>query len=202
MTEKELADELEYQMRKFGAKDRAFPSIVAAGPRAALPHAVPTDGPIGEQTSLLIDWGAQENLYRSDLTRVLTFGRPPAKFRKIYETVLEAQMATIGAIQPGMTGGEADAVARGVITKAGFGKRFEHGTGHGLGLDVHEGPRLGKGCQTVLKPGMVVTVEPGIYLPGWGGVRIEDDVLITRTGCEVLSSYPKGWDDTISEIVT
>jgi Xaa-Pro aminopeptidase len=195
MTEKDLADELEYRMRRFGAIDRAFASIVAAGPRAALPHAVPTDEPVGRHSSLLIDWGACERLYNSDLTRVLIIGRAPVKFRKIYNLVLEAQLAAIDAVRPGVTGGEVDSVARDIITKAGYGKQFEHGTGHGLGLEVHEGPRVSKGSDRELKPGMVITIEPGIYLPGWGGVRIEDDVLVTRTGHEVLTSHPKEWGD-------
>ena len=181
-TEKEVAAELEYQMRLFGARGYAFPSIVAAGPRAALPHAIPTDARVGDHDFILFDWGACEDLYRSDLTRVLHIGKISPKYRRIYQIVLEAQMAAIDAIRPGMTCGEVDDVARKIITKAGYGKYFGHGLGHGLGLDVHESPRLAVGDETVLKPGMLVTVEPGIYLPEWGGIRIEDDVLVTRSG--------------------
>lgn len=198
-TEKEVAAELEYQMRLFGARGYAFTSIVAAGPRAALPHAIPTDATIGEHDFILFDWGACEDLYRSDLTRVLHLGKISPKYRRIYQIVLEAQMAAIAAIRPGMTCGEVDSVARKIITKAGYGKYFGHGLGHGLGLDVHESPRLAVGDNTLLKPGMIVTVEPGIYLPEWGGIRIEDDVLVTRTGVEVLSAdVPKGIEENVA----
>jgi len=191
MTEKEAADELEHQLRLFGAKDAAFPSIVAVGPRAALPHATPTGKRIGEADFVLVDWGASEGLYRSDLTRVLVTGRISPKFERIYQVVLEGQTRAIAAIRPGVSAHDVDNVARTVIAKAGFGPRFRHGLGHGLGLLVHEAPRLAVKNPTILKPGMVVTVEPGIYLPGWGGVRIEDDVLVTRTGHEVLTHAPK-----------
>lgn len=191
MTEKEAADELEHQCRLFGAKDAAFPTIVAVGPRAALPHATPSKRLIGESGFVLVDWGANEGLYRSDLTRVLVTGRILPKFERIYRVVLEAQTRAIAAIRPGVSAHDVDNVARSIIAKAGFGRRFRHGTGHGLGLLVHEAPRLAVKSQTVLKPGMVVTVEPGIYLPGWGGVRIEDDILVTRTGHEVLTHAPK-----------
>lgn len=197
-TEKEIAAELEYQMRLFGARGFAFPSIVAAGPRAALPHAIPTDAKIGDHDFILFDWGACEDLYRSDLTRVVHLGKISPKYRRIYKIVLEAQVAAIEAIRPGKTCAEIDAVARKIITKAGYGKQFGHGLGHGLGLDVHESPRLAVGDETVLKPGMLVTVEPGIYLPGWGGIRIEDDVLVTRSGVEVLSAdVPKGIEENV-----
>lgn len=197
MTEKQAADDLEYQMRLFGAKDAAFPSIVAVGPRAALPHATPTAKKIGEDDFVLVDWGANEGLYRSDLTRVLVTGRISPKLERVYRVVLEAQIQAIAAIRPGVVAHDVDQVARTVIAKAGFGQRFRHGLGHGLGLLVHEGPRLAVRDQTVLRPGMVVTVEPGIYLPGWGGVRIEDDVLVTRSGCEVLTHVPKSLEDAI-----
>ncbi|MGD9128506.1 MAG: Xaa-Pro peptidase family protein [Planctomycetia bacterium] len=187
-TEKEVAAELEYQMRLFGARGFAFPSIVAAGPRAALPHAVPTDAPVGDQDFILFDWGACEDLYRSDLTRVLHLGKISPKYRKIYGIVLKAQVAATKAIRPGIKCCDVDAVARKIIAKAGYGKYFGHGLGHGLGLDVHEAPRLAVGDETILEPGMIVTVEPGIYLPDWGGIRIEDDVLVTRSGYEVLSA--------------
>jgi Xaa-Pro aminopeptidase len=198
MTEKEAADELEHQFRLFGAKDAAFPTIVAVGPRAALPHATPSSQRrIGEADFVLIDWGANEGLYRSDLTRVLVTGRISPKFERIYQVVLAAQNQAIAAIRPGVVAHNVDNVARSMIAKAGFGRQFRHGLGHGLGLFVHESPRLAVKNQTVLKPGMVVTVEPGIYLPGWGGIRIEDDVLVTRTGHEVLTHVPKRLEDVV-----
>ena len=195
MTEREVAAELEYQARRFGAYSLSFPPIVAVGPRAALPHATPGSPTIGSHDFTLIDWGSHTGLYMSDLTRVLVVGKISPKLRKIYGVVLKAQLAAIDAIRPGRTCHEVDNVARRIITKAGFGKQFGHGLGHGLGLEIHEAPRLAKNQELELKPGMIVTVEPGIYLPGWGGVRIEDDVLVTRNGCEVLSDVPKELDD-------
>jgi Xaa-Pro aminopeptidase len=197
MTEKEAGDELEHQFRLFGAKDAAFPSIVAVGPRGALPHAVPTKKRIGEDDFVLFDWGANEGLYRSDLTRVLVTGKISPKFERVYRVVLEAQLRAIAAVRPGVAAHKVDSVARDYIAKAGFGRRFRHGLGHGLGLMVHEEPRLAVKSQTILRPGMVVTVEPGIYLPGWGGVRIEDDVLVTRSGHEVLTHLPKQLEDVV-----
>ena len=196
-TEKQLVDELARQMRLFGAKDCSFPSIAAVGPRAALPHAVAGSKRVEEGEILLVDWGADEGLYKSDLTRVLVMGRISPKLRRVYGVVLEAQAQAIAAVRPGVTGHDVDAVAREFIAKAGFGRCFGHGLGHGLGLDIHEAPRLAANITTVLKPGMVVTVEPGIYLPGWGGVRIEDDVLVTRGGCEVLTNVPKQLDEVV-----
>ena len=191
MTEKNVHDQMEYQVRLFGGKCCSFPPIVAAGPRAALPHAQPTDEPIGEHDFLLIDWGAQGRLYTSDLTRVLVTGKISPKLERIYGVVLKAQLQAMAAIKPGVSLGDVDSAARSVIAKAGFGKNFGHGLGHGIGLEIHESPRLAAGQSACLQAGMVVTVEPGIYLPGWGGVRIEDDVLVTRSGHEVLSSVPK-----------
>ncbi|MBN2295092.1 MAG: aminopeptidase P family protein [Pirellulales bacterium] len=196
-TEKQVADELEYQMRQFGAKSIAFPSIVAVGPRAALPHATPGDSQIGDSNHLLVDWGANEGQYNGDLTRVLLTGKISPKLERMYRVVLEAQRQGIEAVRPGAVAEDVDRVARKVIDEAGFGRYFGHGLGHGLGLDVHESPRLGVSSKTVLKPGMIVTVEPGIYLPGWGGVRIEDDVLVTRSGHEVLSDVPKSFEESI-----
>jgi Xaa-Pro aminopeptidase len=197
MTEKQAADELEHQFRLFGGKTASFPSIVAVGPRAALPHATPTRTLIGDDDFVLVDWGVNEGLYCSDLTRVLITGKVSPRLEKIYNVVLEAQTRAIAAIRPGAVAQDVDDVARSFITKAGFGRRFRHGLGHGLGLLVHENPRLAVKSQTVLQPGMVVTVEPGIYLPGWGGVRIEDDVLVTRSGHEVLTSAPKRLEDAV-----
>lgn len=197
LTEKEVAAQLENQLRLFGAKGASFPPIVAVGARAALPHARPTDGKIGGDDFVLVDWGADAGLYKSDLTRVLVTGRISAKLERVYRVVLKAQAESIAAIRPGVTCHEVDAVARRVISKAGYGKNFGHGLGHGIGLDIHEGPRLASNNHQPLKPGMVVTVEPGVYLPGWGGVRIEDDVLVTRTGHEVLTSVPKQLEEMV-----
>jgi len=196
-TEKQVADALENEMRGFGAKGCAFPSIVAVGARAALPHATPGTRTIGSADFVLFDWGADGGLYRSDLTRVLVTGRISPKLERIYRVVLTAQLKAIAAIRPGAELKKVDRVARQWIAKAGFGRHFGHGLGHGIGLQVHEAPRLAADAQGVLKPGMVVTVEPGIYLPGWGGVRIEDDVLVTRTGHEVLTTAPKQWEDVV-----
>ncbi len=196
-TERDVANELEHQMRRFGARAAAFPSIVAVGPRAALPHASPGQQKIGAADFTLIDWGADGRLYRSDLTRVLVTGRISPKLERIYRVVLKAQLKAIAAIRPGAVAADVDRIARNVIAEAGFGRYFGHGLGHGLGLQVHEAPRLTANSRTVLKPGMVVTVEPGIYLPGWGGVRIEDDVLVTRAGHEVLTGAPKQLEEML-----
>jgi Xaa-Pro aminopeptidase len=158
---------------------------------------VPHECLIQDSNILLVDWGARANLYRSDLTRVLVTGKISPKLERIYRVVLNAQIRAIEAIRPGVTGQEIDGIAREAIAAAGFGRYFGHGLGHGIGLDIHELPRLATTSSTVLKPGMVTTVEPGIYIPGWGGVRIEDDVLVTRDGHEVLTSVPK----TLEEMV-
>jgi Xaa-Pro aminopeptidase len=196
-TEKQVADELEHQMRMFGAKTSGFASIVAVGARAALPHARPGTRPIGSAELLLIDWGAESGLYRSDLTRVLLPARISPKLERVYRVVLKAQLEGIAAIRPGVACKDVDRAARRVIEKAGYGRYFKHGLGHGFGLQIHEAPRLAPNTPGVLRPGMVVTVEPGIYFPGWGGVRIEDDVLVTRTGHEVLTSVPKQLEDVV-----
>jgi Xaa-Pro aminopeptidase len=194
-TEKEVADELENQTRLYGGKCCSFPPIVAVGPRAALPHARPTDALIGADGFVLVDWGAFAGHYCSDLTRVLVTGKISPKLERIYRVVLSAQEQAIAAIRPGRTGHDVDQVARSIISKAGFGKQFGHGLGHGIGLEIHEAPRLAAKIDLKLEPGMVVTVEPGIYLPGFGGVRIEDDVLVTKDGGEVLTTVPKQWED-------
>jgi len=196
-TEKEVSDEMELQLRQFGAKGSSFPTIVAAGARAALPHATASDRLIGSSDFVLVDWGADLGLYKSDLTRVLVTGRISPKLERVYGVVLSAQRKAIAAIGPGAVAGEVDSVARGVISDAGLGRHFGHGLGHGLGLQVHEAPRLGTNSRVRLKPGMVVTVEPGVYLPGWGGVRIEDDVLVTRSGHRVLGSLPKELEEVV-----
>ena len=195
MSELEAAHDLEHSMRRFGATGAGFPPIVAIGQRAALPHARPTHMTMAEADFLLVDWGAaSDDGYRSDLTRILVTGKISTKLERIYGVVLKAQLRGIQAIRPGVHGCDVDKAARKVIEQAGFGKRFGHSLGHGIGLNIHEGPSLAPTSETELKPGMVVTVEPGIYIPGWGGVRIEDDILVTRDGCEVLTSVPKEFE--------
>jgi Xaa-Pro aminopeptidase len=191
-TELEVAHDLEHAMRGVGARGASFPVIVAAGSRSALPHARPTTAVIGDQDFVLIDWGATSaGGYRSDLTRVVPLTRVSSKLNTVYGVVSKAQAAAIAAIRPGVECRKIDAIARNLIADAGFGKFFGHGLGHGVGLDIHELPRLNVQSQTVLEPGMVVTVEPGIYLEGWGGVRLEDDVLVTPDGHEILTSVPR-----------
>jgi Xaa-Pro aminopeptidase len=197
-TEKEVADELEHQIRLFGGTCSSFPSIIGVGPRAALPHGRPTrETRIGDADFVLIDWGARGKLYNSDLTRVLTTGKLSPKLQRVYGVVLSAQQAAIDSIRPGVRMKDVDAAARNIISQAGFGERFGHSLGHGIGLCVHEAPRLAPDQDSPLKAGMVVTVEPGIYLPGWGGVRIEDDILVTKDGHEVLTSAAKQIEECI-----
>ncbi len=200
-TERDISNEIERLTRALGGSACAFKPIVAVGPRAALPHAVPGGSRIGSSSFVLIDWGATVGGYRSDLTRVLLTSKIPAKFVKAYEAVLAAQSAAIAAMKPGVMVSEIDRVAREVISAAGMGTRFNHGLGHGIGLDIHEAPRLGKNYDRPLESGMVVTVEPGVYFPGWGGVRLEDDVLITSSGCELLSSLPRGMQDNCVDLL-
>lgn len=190
-SEKQLADDLEAALRRFGASCSSFTPIIAAGPRSALPHARPSEAAIGGHELILLDWGARNGLYVSDLTRIWVTGRISPKLERVYRVVSEANRAAIAAIRPGVTAKEVDAVARGVIHDAGFGAHFTHGLGHGIGLEVHEEPRLSATNNQPLAPGMVLTIEPGIYFPGWGGIRLEDDVLVTKTGAEVLSTLPK-----------
>jgi len=190
-TETEVAAELEYRMRLHGAEGAAFETIVAAGAHAAMPHYRPGAARIRPGDFVLIDWGAVVGGYCSDLTRVVFTGRIPPRIARIYEVVLRAQSAGVRALRPGATCGDADAAARDVIAEAGHAEAFAHGLGHGLGLEVHESPRLGRGVKQALAAGMVVTVEPGIYLPGTGGVRIEDDVLVVPGGRRRLSRLPR-----------
>lgn len=191
ISESEIAALLEYEMKRRGAQGPSFPTIVAEGANAALPHATPGRRRLKANSLILIDWGAYFDHYCSDLTRVLFMGKIPSRLKRVYTIVLEAQEKAIAAIAPGKTTGEIDQVARDHITRAGFGKQFSHGLGHGVGLDIHEAPGLRPGRKERLQPGMVVTVEPGIYLRGVGGVRIEDDVLVTSSGHEVLTHLDK-----------
>jgi Xaa-Pro aminopeptidase len=189
-TEREIAARLEYEMKSLGAQGPSFPTIVACGANSSLPHYEVGDGVFTEESVLLVDWGAQVGWYCSDLTRVIWPPQPPRELVDIFRVVQAAHDEAIAAARPGMTAHELDRVARRVIVDAGYGKQFNHATGHGLGLAVHEVPRVGAGTKVELKPGMIITVEPGIYLPGIGGVRIEDDILITEDGHQVLSSLP------------
>ncbi|QGJ70051.1 Xaa-Pro aminopeptidase [Planctomycetales bacterium 10988] len=193
-TEKEVADIIEYQVRLFGGSCTSFPPIVAAGPQSALPHATPTSMKLGESPFILFDWGARVDGYCSDMTRMVFTDRVPKKMEKIYKIVLEAHEKAVAAIKPGIDTDEVDHIARKHITDAGFGEAFGHSLGHGIGLQIHEGPTLSKRRSQELKPGMIVTVEPGIYLPGSCGVRIEDDILVTRKGHENLTSLPKSFE--------
>jgi Xaa-Pro aminopeptidase len=197
-SEKELADALEGYLRKCGASAAAFSPIVAVGGRSALPHARPTiESKVGDADFLLVDWGSSAGPYKSDLTRVLVTGKVTPKFEKVYRTVLKAQEAGIAALKPGAKACDVDTAARSVIEEAGLGRFFTHGLGHGVGLDIHENPFFRKSSESTLKSGMVVTIEPGVYLPDWGGIRIEDDVLITPEGPEVLSHVPKSLEEAI-----
>lgn len=194
-TEVETAWELERVVRKFGGAGMSFPPIVAVGDRAALPHYRPQSFAVKQAPLLLIDWGAQTSSgYKSDITRTLFTGKPTKQLATVYNTVLKAQQRAIQAIRPGRKCSAIDAQARDYIDQAGFGKYFGHGLGHGIGLEIHEQPRFSPASDAQLEPGMIVTVEPGIYLPGRGGVRIEDDVLVTEEGYEVLSSLPKDFE--------
>jgi Xaa-Pro aminopeptidase len=190
-TEKDLSDAMEMCVRRAGGRCTSFPTIAAAGERAALPHAPPTARKLDDAELLLVDWGASGRFYKSDLTRVLAARRISPKLQQVYTVVLTAQQQAIRSVRPGVKAHDVDAEARSVIAQEGFGEFFGHSLGHGIGLEVHEAPGLRQNNTTVLEAGMVVTVEPGIYLPGWGGVRIEDDVLVTPDGYEVLTSLPK-----------
>jgi len=190
-TEQSVAAELRHALvARCGAQDQAFETIVAEGPRGSLPHARPTAREIRRDSLVLVDWGARADFYHSDLTRVLALGKPPALYAKLVKLVRQAQLAALEQIRPGAPAAAADRAARRVIERAGYGPRFGHGLGHGVGLEVHEHPRVWARAAEKLEPGMVFTVEPGIYLPGRFGIRLEDDVLVTASGCEVLSAFP------------
>jgi Xaa-Pro aminopeptidase len=190
-TELEIAAELDYRMRKSGAEQPAFETIVASGPRSALPHARPTNRRLAEGDLLLADMGAFREGYASDMTRVAFLGKPPARVKQMYNAVLLAQLAALEAVREGVAAQSVDRAARQVLRNFKLDRQFVHSTGHGLGLEIHEAPRLGKRDRTVLQAGMAVTIEPGVYLQGFGGIRIEDTVAVTRTGCEVLTRAPK-----------
>ena len=202
MTELAFCATVEFEMKVRGASGPSFATMVATGPRSSVIHHQTGTVTIG-QGVLLVDWGAVADGYCSDMTRTFGLGGLPAKISEIYQIVLDAQLAAIEACRPGKACIEIDSIARDLITAAGYGERFGHGLGHGLGLNVHEAPYFSRhAADAILEPGMVMTVEPGIYLPGVGGVRIEDDVLITDAGCRVLTDYPKDLDSIMLEPIT
>jgi Xaa-Pro aminopeptidase len=189
--EREIAIELEYRMRLAGAEQVSFETIVAAGINTALPHATPGDRRIVDGDCIMIDYGAVWEGYHSDETCTAFVGHVDARQREVYELVRLAHDRAIRAIRAGVSCGEIDRLARSCLAEAGLDSHFSHGTGHGVGLDVHEAPRLAAGRQEILRAGMVVTVEPGVYLPGVWGIRIEDTVLVTEEGCDILTPTSK-----------
>jgi len=191
MRESELAAELDYRVRRQGAEGPAFETIVAGGPRTALPHARPTAAKLPENGTILVDMGAMLDGYASDMTRMLFLGNPAPRMKRMYAAVLEAQLAAINAVRPGVKAGTVDRAARRVLARHNLERAFVHSTGHGLGLEIHEPPRVGKKEKTVLEAGMVITIEPGVYLERIGGIRIEDTVVVTASGCEVLTPTSK-----------
>jgi Xaa-Pro aminopeptidase len=190
-TERDVAWRLRQLMHAHGADDLSFDTAIAAGPNGSLPHADPGDRVIETRTLVVADFGARIDGYCSDCTRTVATGDLPRELRRMYDVCLEAQQACVAQIRAGMTGVEADGIAREMITRAGYGDNFGHGLGHGVGLEVHEAPRLSTESRDTLEAGNVVTIEPGIYLPGVGGVRIEDLAVVTEDGVELLTSFPK-----------
>ncbi|MBL7201571.1 MAG: aminopeptidase P family protein [Anaerolineae bacterium] len=192
MTEVEVAWELESHMRLHGASATSFESIVGSGPNGAMPHATAGDRVIREGEPIVLDFGALVNGYCSDITRTISLGHGDDRYERTWRLVLEAQRAVEEQLRPGMNGKEADAIARDTFARAGHADRFGHGLGHGVGLAIHENPRMGRLAEdAILEPGMVLTVEPGLYYPGWGGVRIEDVVVVRDDGVQVLTQAAK-----------
>ena len=191
LTEREVAWRMEKAMREYGADSKSFDTIVARGPNSAMPHHRASDDIIQLGDQVVIDMGALRDGYCSDITRTIFVGDPDDKFNQIYDLVLSAQLIAIETIQPGMTGQTGDSLARTVLNEAGYGDYFGHSLGHGIGLDVHELPRLSPNSQDVISENMVFSVEPGIYISGWGGVRIEDLVILTKDGAKQLSKAKK-----------
>lgn len=190
--ERELAATFEYEFKKRGASGSSFDTIALFGPKSSLPHGEPGDKRLAKGDVVLLDFGCRKGGYCSDMTRTYVFCESPGEwFDEIYSVTLDAQLRSLDAIEPGKTGKEIDTVARTIIGDAGYGEYFGHGLGHGVGVEIHEAPRLNAHSDTVLEPGMIVTVEPGIYLPGQGGVRIEDLVVLTENGYELLTTMPK-----------
>lgn len=188
VAEKEAAFKVETFFRKNGADSLAFDTIIASGARGALPHGLASDKKIKKGELVVVDMGVTVNGYNSDETRTFSIGRATRRQKEVYGTVLEAGLSAIEKVRAGVKASRVDAAARGWIRRAGYGKFFGHATGHGVGMAVHEGPVVGPGSKDVLEEGMVVTIEPGIYIPGWGGVRIEDMVAVRRDGPEVLTN--------------
>lgn len=191
--ERDVALRLETALRRLGASGPSFATIVASGPRSALPHGEAGDRRLAPGDLVVLDFGCVFHGYCSDITRTVVVNTATPRQQEIYDLVLQAQLTAIAGLRPGMTGREGDRLSRAVIEEAGYGEYFGHGLGHSLGLAIHENPRLSPKEGAVLEPGMVLTVEPGIYLPDWGGVRIEDVVVITETGCEVLTKADKSF---------
>jgi Xaa-Pro aminopeptidase len=201
ITEKALQWAIRKALYDIDGREPAFDIIVAAGPASAKPHAHPSQTPIPAGVPIVIDMGALVEGYHGDMTRTVVLGEPDETFRKLYEIVLDAQKAAIAGIRPGPNGRDIDALARNRIAEAGYGDHFGHGLGHGVGLHIHEMPRFSsRASDAPLKKNMVITVEPGIYLPDWGGIRIEDIVVVTETGCEILTESPKDIDSAILSI--
>jgi Xaa-Pro aminopeptidase len=192
-SEFEVAMALEYMARLEGAESMSFETIVAGGERTAMPHAKTTTATLPRRGFVLLDFGVVLDGYCSDMTRTLHLGGARKGEFEVYEAVLEAQEAGLAAVRAGVTGASVDAACRGVLERAGLAEWFTHSTGHGVGVEIHEGPRLGKTSENKLKAGMIVTIEPGVYMPGKFGVRIEDTVLVTETGCEILTPSTKAW---------
>jgi Xaa-Pro aminopeptidase len=190
MTEGDFAAEIDYRSRRLGAQRPSFDTIVAAGARSALPHARPGDARVG-RGMLLIDMGAFYGDYASDMTRMVYFGKADSRYKRAYRAVRDAQLAAIDAVKPGVTAGSVDQAARRTLKRHGLEREFVHSTGHGLGLEIHEPPRLGRRDRTRLEAGMTITIEPGVYIEGWGGIRIEDTVLVTNNSCEILTPTTK-----------
>ena len=188
VTEREIQRKLDFTMLELGAEAMSFPTIALTGARTSMPHGVPSDAAVQAGDFVLMDFGAMVNGYHSDMTRTVCVGTPTEKMKSVYEVVQKAQAAALQAARAGITGKALDATARDIITAAGYGKQFGHSLGHGVGMDIHEYPNAAPSSHVSLEPGNVVTVEPGIYLPGEFGVRIEDFVVITETGCRNLTA--------------
>ncbi len=198
VTEKEIADELEYIMRKLGASAAAFPTIAASAANASLPHYSVSERRLESGDAVLIDWGAYSSGYASDTTRMLFLGEPTSEHCRIHTAVLEAQTVGLEALAPEKKAVEVDAAARNYLKETGYGDLFTHGLGHGVGMEIHEAPGLSPRSEDILKEGMVVTVEPGLYKPGWGGIRIEDMAVVTAGGHELITSLPRDIESSIA----
>lgn len=195
ISEKTLADHIEMAVRQAGGSKTSFDTVVVSGLRGALPHGRPTDKLLSNGELVTIDFGAVVGHYCSDITRTFALGQVSFELEKIYHTVLRAQQTACAAVRPGISCQELDWLARDIIDDAGYGEYFSHNLGHGLGLDVHEAPSLRSDNPQLLEPGMIITIEPGVYIPGIGGARIEDDVLVTEDGFELLTDSPREWKD-------